>query len=78
MYELDAILSSFNLSFKQRWEQTRMIGYIIAQCNSSKNLQPTDIIKFSWDSDTNEEHDKITGSDIARLKAKAELLQHTI
>lgn len=71
MYELNTILSSLNKSIKNDWEQTRMIAYIIAQCNSTKQLKPTDILKFDWDNDDHNKQEIITKDDVARLKEKA-------
>ena len=55
---------------KQEWEQTRFKCYIQAQTQSTKKLNPQDIIKFTWDETTNKEN-KTTKEDIERLKAKA-------
>ena len=63
-YELNTILSSLNKSIKNTWEQTRMIAYTIAQCNS------TDILKFDWDNNDHKQ-EIITKEDVARLKEKA-------
>lgn len=71
MYELNLILESLHLSNKDSWEQTRMISYIIAQSNSSKTLKLTDIMKFEWDEQTDNEDTKITKEDIERIKQKS-------
>ncbi|WP_317258863.1 hypothetical protein [Bacteroides ovatus] len=78
MYELNTILSSLNKSIKNDWEQTRMIAYIIAQCNSSKQLKVTDILKFDWDNDNHDKQEIITQEDVARLKAKATSIAKTL
>nr|DAJ23585.1 MAG TPA: hypothetical protein [Caudoviricetes sp.] len=78
MYELNTILSSLNKSIKNDWEQTRMIAYIIAQCNSTKQLKPTDILKFDWDNDDHNKQEIITKDDVARLKAKATSIAKTL
>ena len=78
MYELNTILSSLNKSVKNTWEQTRMIAYIIAQCNSSKQLKVTDILKFDWDNDNHDKQEIITQEDVARLKAKATSIAKTL
>ena len=59
---------------KQDWEQTRLKCYITAQSQSTKKLQPSDILKFSWDEATNKENKNttITKEDVERLKRKAE------
>ena len=54
-----------------------MIAYIIAQVNSRKKLNPTDIIKFAWDNE--EEINKETSmsnEDIERLRKKAKRIFH--
>lgn len=76
-YELNTILSSLNRSIKNTWEQTRMLSYIIAQCNSSKQLKVTDILKFEWDNEDKEDS-LITQKDVARLKEKAALIANTL
>jgi hypothetical protein len=48
-YLIDLYLTNSNLTYKTSWEQTRFLSYIIAQCQSTKKLKPTDIIKFAWD-----------------------------
>ena len=47
-----------------------MVAYVIAQCNSTKKLKPTDIMQFTWDSDTTGET-SISNEDIKRFKEKA-------
>lgn len=69
MYEIEPLIKSMQEMDKTGWEQTRLISYVMAQCNSSKKLKPTDIIKFSWD---NQDYDTaISNEDIQRLKEKA-------
>ena len=63
MYEVKAVLE--NLQHKNR-----MISYIIAQTNSTKQLSPPDIMKFDWD-EAKEKDTSISKDDIARLQAKA-------
>ena len=72
-YELDMILSMLEYNTKQDWEQTRFKSYVNAQTQSTKKLNITDIIKFSWDETTNKENKNtyISTEDIERLKAKA-------
>ena len=70
MYEVKAVLESLQYKNKTSWEQARMISYIIAQTNSTKQLSPTDIMKFDWD-EAKEKDTSISKDDIARLQAKA-------
>lgn len=48
-YEIPVLLSNINKRYRESWEQTRFISYIIAQSNSSKKLKLTDIMSFPWD-----------------------------
>ena len=75
MYELEPLISNLHKKDRYSWEQARMIAYVIAQCNSTKKLKPTDIMQFNWDNDTTEET-SISNEDIKRLKEKAK--QYTI
>lgn len=58
---------------RESWEQTRLLGYIIAQGNSTKSLKQTDILRFPWDEE-NEKEVKDTGvsdEDVKRLRELA-------
>lgn len=70
MYELEPLISNIHKKNKESWEQTRLLAYITAQVNSTKKLQPTDIISFSWDEDSTGET-TISNEDVQRLKEKA-------
>ena len=65
MYEVKAVLENLQYKNKTSWEQAR-----IAQTNSTKQLSPTDIMKFDWD-EAKEKDTSISKDDIARLQAKA-------
>lgn len=70
MYELEPLISNLHKKDRNSWEQARMVAYVIAQCNSTKKLKPTDIMQFSWDDDTTGET-SISNEDIKRLREKA-------
>ena len=75
-YELSIICDSLHLRTKDTWEQTRLIGYIIAQTNSKKRLKPTDIIQFAWEiesdnSNTNTPSKVLTKDDVEEIKRQA-------
>lgn len=72
MYELEVILDNLQLRHKQNWEQTRLLAYIIAQSNSTKKINITDVIKFSWDNAKDETIDIMTDEDKDRLKKKSD------
>jgi hypothetical protein len=48
-YEINIALEYSYLKNKERWEQARMICYVIAQSNSTKRLKATDIMTFHWE-----------------------------
>lgn len=52
---------------------------MVAQCNSTKKLKPTDIIKFGWEQQTTEEttppSKPLTLEDVERIKAMAMIRQ---
>ena len=64
------------LSYKDSWEQSRLIAYMIAYTNSTKRLKLTEILKFQWekeDADTT-----ISNEDMARLREKAKQYENLI
>lgn len=76
-YEINCLLKNIYLKDKESWERARFITYITAQCNSTKTLKPTDIMKFRWDDDyePEEHHKTISNDDIARLNKMAKAME---
>lgn len=70
-YEVDSCLEGLRNKNKTGWEQTRFLGFITAQTQSTKQLKPTDILSFDWDKETVSDKPAITNEDIERLKEKA-------
>ena len=70
-YEVEACIKGLENKNKTSWEQCRFISYIIAQCNSTKKIKPTDILSFTWDKEDDNKNTMITNEDIERLKNKA-------
>ena len=73
MYELNEILKNYQYHFRNEYEQTRILSYIIAQSNSSKKLKPSDVLKFEWDNQEVEtiETKQLTKEDIEMYRRKA-------
>lgn len=73
MYELNEILKNYQYHFRNEFEQTRIISYVIAQSNSTKKLKSTDVLKFEWDNTYIEDTDKkqLTKEDIELYRQKA-------
>ena len=65
LYEMVALIDNIWMRNKEDWEQTRTIGYITAQCQSTKRLDPLELIPLPWDRkeekhvDTEEEKDEM-------------------
>ena len=71
MYEIQPLINNIYKNNRENWERTRLLAYIIAQINSSKRLNPSDIISFNWDVDDTISNTTISNEDIQRLKEKA-------
>lgn len=75
--EVETFLTGFNRRSRDAWEQTRIIGYIIAQANSTKKLKQTDILRFPWDENRENETTCVSDDDMKRLREKAKLVEQT-
>lgn len=64
------------LAYKDGWEQSRLIAYMIAQTNSTKKLKLTDILKFQWDKE--EAETSISNADVDRLREQAKQYEQFI
>ena len=72
--EVESFLHGLNRRNRESWEQTRLLGYIIAQSNSTKTLKQTDILRFPWDEEEKKDT-SVTNEDMKRLRAKAKALE---
>lgn len=73
MYELNEILNNYQYHFRNEFEQTRIISFVIAQSNSTKKLKSTDVLKFEWDNTDIEDTEKksLSKEDIEMYRQKA-------
>jgi hypothetical protein len=80
MYEVRSIMDYQYYANKDLWECARLIAYIIAQCNSTKKLKPTDIMNFYWELDEKADNSDtfISTADIQRLREKAKQYENKI
>lgn len=74
-YEVNTIIENLPYLDRTSWEQHRFQIYSTVQMNSKKKINPTDIMKFAWDS---KEETSITSQDIERLKNKSKEIFNTI
>ncbi len=68
--ECNAIIDAYNENYKNGWEQTRYVAYIIAAVNSDKIKSPKDLLLFSWE--VEEQPEIITKEE--RLRREQEML----
>lgn len=71
MYEISSLMKYEYYAHKDDWEQTRFLGYMVAQVNSRKKLSLEDIIPFYWEKE-NDSDTSISSADLERLKIMAE------
>lgn len=73
--EVESFLEGLNRRNRDAWEQTRLLGYIIAQSNSTKTLKQTDILRFPWDDEAEKEDTSVTEDEMKRLRDKAKAVE---
>lgn len=72
--EVESFIEGLNRRNRESWEQTRLIGYIIAQCNSTKTLKQTDILRFPWEEEEKKDT-SVTDEEMKRLRAMAKVVE---
>lgn len=73
--EVESFLEGLNRRNRDAWEQTRLLGYIIAQSNSTKTLKQTDILRFPWDDEEEKKETNVTEDEMKRLRDKAKVVE---
>ena len=48
-YEIECLIENIWMKDKTSWEQTRTVGYITAQCQSTKKISPQEMMPFPWE-----------------------------
>lgn len=77
--EIRFFLEGYERRKRDAWEQTRLLGYITAQVNSTKSIKLTDILSFSWDNEGKEKKDTtVSDNEIRRLRDKAKQIEEQI
>lgn len=78
-YEVTAIMKYQYYTYKDGWEQARLVAYMVAQVNSKKTLTMSDILQFPWEKeeDTVKPKTSISKEEIAQLKAEAQKYMKT-
>ena len=62
--EVESFIDGLNRRNREAWEQTRLLGFIIAQSNSTRTL------RFPWDEEEKKDT-SVTDEEMQRLRAKA-------
>lgn len=57
-YEIETLIENLWMKNKESWEQTRVQAYITAQTQSTKKLDPKELMSFPWEGDS--QTDEIT------------------
>ena len=74
-WEVYNFYDSLKYCNRSEWEQTRLIMYILAQVNSKKKLEITEILSFPWDGPEDTHDIEITDEQRDRLKEKAKAME---
>lgn len=74
-WEVYNFYDSLKYCNRSEWEQTRLIMYILAQVNSKKKLEMTDIMSFPWDRPEDIHDIEMTNEQRDRLKEKAKAME---
>lgn len=77
-YEIQPLINHLHYKHKESWEQTRMLGYIIAQSQSTKKLKITDIMKFPWEESNQSNTMQLSNEDKERLMKKSKIMEQQI
>lgn len=56
---------------KTSWEQTRTVGYITAQCQSTKKIDPQEMMSFPWENKVEKVEDTPEEIEMMRKEMKA-------
>lgn len=77
--EVRYLLEGYERRRRDAWEQTRILGYITAQVNSTKKLKQTDILSLPWDQEViKKKVVSVPDSEIERLRNKAKQVEQTL
>lgn len=75
-YEMEALFENLWMKDKESWEQTRLQTYITAQVNSTKKLDPQDLMTFPWEKKVEKVVD--TPEDIERVREEMKEMERKL
>ena len=74
-FEVELLYENLKYADRPSWEQTRLLAFILAQVNSKKKLEITDIMSFPWDENYEEKNIEMSNEDRDKLRAKAAMFE---
>jgi len=74
-FEVELLYENLKYADRPSWEQNRLLAFILAQVNSKKHLEMTDIMSFPWDDNYEEKNTEMTNEDRDRLREKAKAFE---
>lgn len=74
-WEVYNFYDSLKYCNRSEWEQTRLLAFILAQVNSKKKLEMTDIMSFPWEENYEEKNIEMSNEDRDRLREKAKAFE---
>lgn len=74
-FEVELLYENLKYADRPSWEQTRLLAFILAQVNSKKSLEMTDIMSFPWEENYEEKNIEMSNEDRDKLRAKAAMFE---
>lgn len=74
-FEVELLYENLKYADRPSWEQTRLLAFILAQVNSKKRLEMTDIMSFPWEENYEEKNIEMSNEDRDKLRAKAAMFE---
>ena len=74
-FEVELLYENLKYADRPSWEQTRLLAFILAQVNSKKRLEITEILSFPWDENYEEKNIEMSNEDRDKLRAKAAMFE---
>lgn len=79
MYEADLLLENAYIVDQSAAERMRMMCWMTAQVNSTKKLEPEDLISFSWEKEKQKEPPRLlSDEEVKGMQAYAQKIKEQI
>jgi len=59
IFELEAIIKQYETQFKENWYHTRIIAHSIYNSQATKQIEYTDVLKFPWDNQQEDNNETV-------------------